>query len=335
MVLLLAGCGVAGGLLLAALAIGRYPVAPGDVLRLLVAALGGRDSGLPAELSTVVFSVRLPRALAALLVGGSLAAAGAAYQNVFRNPLVSPDILGVGAGASLGSVLGIFLHLPVAGVQMLAFAGGLAALGLVGLLAGRGRERGGRAELHVLVLTGVVVGGLAGAGTSLLKVLADPYDQLPTINFWLLGSLASVRPADLAALLPAVAVGLVTLLLLRWRIDLLTLDDEEAASLGADVGRLRAAVVAGATLMTAATVSIAGNIGWVGLLVPHLARMLVGPASARLLPLAALLGGAFLLAVDTTARTVAGQELPLGIVTALLGAPFFLVLLQRTGGGWR
>ncbi|MBM4321374.1 MAG: iron ABC transporter permease, partial [Deltaproteobacteria bacterium] len=219
------------------------------------------------------------------------------------------------------------------GFQALAFASGVATVAAVGLLARTGA--GPRRELHVLVLTGVVVGALASAGTSLLKVLADPYNQLPTITFWLLGSLAAVRPLDVVALLPAVALGLGILALLRWRLDLLTLDDDEARALGTHIIRLRAAVVAAATLMTAATVSLAGNIGWIGLVVPHLARMVAGPTSSRLLPAAALLGGAFLLVVDTGARSLAGQELPLGIVMALVGAPFFLVLLRRTSGGWR
>ena len=280
---------------------------------------------------TVLFGVRLPRIGAALLVGAALAAAGAAYQSLFRNPLVSPDILGVSAGAGLGAVLGIFLSLPVLGIQALAFAGGLATVGLVylGAAAVRGRE-----PVLVLVLAGVVVGALAGSMISLLKVLADPYDQLPAITFWLLGSLAGTTPADLAGALPAVLLGLAPLLLLRWRIDVLALGDEEARALGVEAGRLRRIVVEAATLVTAAVVAISGQIGWVGLIVPHMARILVGPGFARLLPTAMLMGAGYLLLVDTAARSLGTVETPLGILTALVGAPFFLWLLARGRTGW-
>ena len=279
----------------------------------------------------MLFGVRLPRIGAALLVGAALAGAGAAYQNLFRNPLVSPDILGVSAGAGLGAVLGIFLSLPVPGIQLLAFAGGIATVSLVYLVAAAVR---GREPVLVLVLAGVVVGALAGSIISLLKVLADPYDQLPAITFWLLGSLAGTTTADLAGALPAVLLGLVPLVLLRWRIDVLSLGDEEARALGVEAGRLRRLVVAAATLMTASVVAISGQIGWVGLIVPHVARILVGPGFARLLPTAMLLGAAYLLAVDTLARSLGTVETPLGILTALIGAPFFLWLLARGRTGW-
>jgi iron complex transport system permease protein len=279
----------------------------------------------------VVLNVRLPRVAAALLVGAALAAAGAAYQTLFRNPLVSPDILGVSAGAGLGAVLGIFLSLPVAMIQLFAFAGGLAAVGFVGIVAGAIRNA---EPTLVLVLTGVVIGALAGALTSLLKVLADPYDQLPAITFWLLGSLASVTDADVRPVLPAVALGLAPLVLMRWRIDVLGLGDEEARALGVEARRLRVLVILAATLMTAGVTALAGVVGWVGLVIPHLARMLTGPSFGRLLPVAALLGAGYLLAVDTLARTIAATEVPLGVLTAIVGAPFFVWLLARGRRGW-
>jgi iron complex transport system permease protein len=186
----------------------------------------------------------------------------------------------------------------------------------------------------VLVLTGVVMGALAGAATSLLKVMADPYDQLPAITFWLLGSLASTTPADLGPVLPAVIVGLLPLILLRWRINLLSLGDDEARALGVDAPRLRLLVIAAATLITASVVAIAGVVGWVGLVIPHIARMIVGPSFATLLPVAAILGAGYLLLVDTLCRTLATIEIPLGILTAVLGAPFFLYLLARGRRGW-
>src|SRR5690606_16983908 len=262
------------------------------------------------------------------LVGGALAAAGAAYQGMFRNPLVSPDILGVSAGAGLGAVLGIFLGLPLPWVQLLAFVGGLLAVSLVYLLASRIRRHD---PVLVLVLAGVALGTLLGAGISLLKILADPYSQLPSITFWLLGGLNGVSFADLASAAPLMLAGLLPLALLRWRINLLSLSDEEAAALGLNISRIRLLLILSATLMTASAVAITGIIGWIGLVVPHMARLLVGPEFSRLLPASLLLGASFLLLTDTLARTLAGIELPLGILTALIGAPFFLLLLARGG----
>ena len=265
------------------------------------------------------------------LEGASLAAAGAAYQGLFRNPLVSPDILGVSTGAGLGAVVGIFLSLPVAAIQLFAFAGGLATVALVYAISAAVR---GREPTLVLVLAGVVVGSLAGAAISLLKVLSDPYDQLPAITFWLLGSLASIRKADVFAAMPLVLLGLVPLILLRWRINVLSLGDEEAKALGVEAGRLRLVVIAAATLVTSSVVAISGVIGWVGLVIPHIARMLVGPDFSRLLPASMLLGAGYLVLVDTLARSIARVETPLGILTAMIGAPFFLWLLARGRDGW-
>jgi iron complex transport system permease protein len=316
-------------LVAAASLVGAYPLSLGDIL----AAIGRQLTGAApqGQVDTVLFEVRLPRVLAAVLIGASLAAAGAAYQTLFRNPLVSPDILGVSTGAGLGAVLGIFLSLPVAGIQLLAFAVGLATVGLVYAIASvvHGRE-----PILVLVLAGVVVGALAGAAISLLKILADPYDQLPAIVFWLLGSLSAIRRGEVWAAVPLVLVGLVPLVLLRWRINVLSLGDEEAKALGVEAGRLRFLVVAAATLMTASVVAISGVIGWVGLVIPHIARMAVGPSFDRLLPTAMLLGASYLLLVDTLARTMARIEVPIGILTAIIGAPFFLWLLARGREGW-
>lgn len=316
-------------LIVAAASVGAYPVtfheAMGALGRFLV---GAAPQG---QIDTVLFGVRLPRVLAAVMVGASLAAAGAAYQGLFRNPLVSPDILGVSTGAGLGAVLGIFLSLPVALIQLSAFAFGLLTVALVYVIGSMVR---GREPTLVLVLAGVVVGSLAGAAISLMKVLADPYDQLPAIVFWLLGSLASIRSGDVLSSAPLVLLALVPLVLLRWRINVLSLGDEEARSLGVEAGRLRFIVVVAATLMTASVVAISGVVGWVGLVIPHLARMLVGPNFDRLLPASMLMGGGYLLIVDTLARTIAPIEVPLGILTAIVGAPFFLWLLARGREGW-
>ena len=308
-----------------AFAVGRYPVSPAEVL----SALAGQAAD--PTVNTVVLQVRGPRVLAALLVGATLAAAGSAYQGMFRNPLVSPDILGVSTGAALGAVLGIFLSQDILMTQMLAFAGGL---GAVGLVYGVGSRLRGHDPLLALVLTGVVIGTLLGSAIALLKYLADPYNQLPAITFWLLGSLASISPNDLAVAAPLALLGLAPMLLLRWRVNLLALPDDEARALGVDTRRLRTVVVTCATLMTAAVVAISGIIGWVGLLIPHAARLLVGPDFGRLLPLAMLMGAAFMLAVDTLCRTVATIEVPPGVLTALIGTPFFLWLFAWARRTW-
>jgi len=309
---------------LVAAGIGPYRIPPQEVL----AALWRRVFGgaIDPTVETVLFRIRLPRVLAAMLVGAALSVAGAAYQSLFRNPLVSPDILGVSTGAGFGAVLGILLGLPVAAIQLLGFGGGLLTVAAVGALA---RTLRGGGDVLVLVLAGIVVGALAGAAISLVKVLADPYDQLPAITFWLLGSLAGVKVEDVAAVLPAVLVGLVPLLLLRWRIGVLSLGDDEARALGVDVPRLRLLVIVAATLVTAAVVAISGVIGWVGLMVPHMARLLVGPRFDRLLPAAILLGAAFMLAIDTLARSAAEIEIPLGVLTAAIGGPIFVWLLAH------
>ena len=308
-----------------AFAVGRYPVSPAEVL----SALAGQAAD--PTVNTVVLQVRGPRVLAALLVGAALAAAGSAYQGMFRNPLVSPDILGVSTGAALGAVLGIFLSQDILMTQMLAFAGGL---GAVGLVYGVGSRLRGHDPLLALVLTGVVIGTLLGSAIALLKYLADPYNQLPAITFWLLGSLASISPNDLAVAAPLALLGLAPMLLLRWRMNLLALPDDEARALGVDTRRLRTLVVACATLMTASVVAISGIIGWVGLLIPHAARLLVGPDFGRLLPLAMLMGAGFLLAVDTLCRTLATIEVPPGVLTALIGTPFFLWLFALARRTW-
>jgi len=319
-------------LVIVAFAVGRFPVSAGDLASILWARLTGAEHGLDPTIETVVVQIRGPRVAAALLIGAALAAAGAAYQNMFRNPLVSPDILGVSAGAAVGAVLGIFLSLNVIAIQSLAFAFGLAAVGLVYVTANAVR---GHDPLLVLVLAGVVVGSLLGACVALMKYLADPYNQLPAITFWLLGSLASASPEDVWSTLPLMLLGLVPMWLLRWRINLLALDDEEARALGVETGRIRLAVIAAATLMTSASVAISGVIGWIGLVIPHFARLLVGPDFARLLPTSILLGAGFLLGVDTLARTVAQIEIPLGVLTAFVGTPLFLWQLATARRGWQ
>jgi iron complex transport system permease protein len=322
--------GVLIGGLLAAFTVGRYPVGLGDLVGVLAKALGHRVDISPA-IETVVLQVRGPRVLAAVLVGAALALAGTAFQGLFRNPLVSPDILGASSGAALGAVIGIYLSFGVFAIQAVAFLGGLVAVAAVYVIGSAVRSRD---PILVLVLTGVVVGSLFGAGVGLVKYLADPYNQLPAMTFWLLGSLSATTAPDLIPLLGPIALGALVLIALRWRMNVMSLPEEEARALGVATGRLRVAIIAAATLVTSASVAAAGIIGWVGLVVPHLARSLVGPDFARLLPASAILGGGYLLLIDTLARTMAQVEIPLGILTAVIGTPFFIWLLASVQKTW-
>ncbi|MET3841468.1 iron complex transport system permease protein [Bradyrhizobium sp. OAE829] len=317
--------------LLLALTVGRYPVGLGDLLSVLYAKLAGHRADVHPAVESVIFQVRGPRVIAAMLVGAALAVAGTAFQGLFRNPLVSPDILGASSGAALGAVVGIYLSLGIFAIQAVAFVGGLIAVAIVYVIGAAVRSRD---PILVLVLTGVVVGSLFGAGVGLVKYLADPYNQLPAMTFWLLGSLSATGIADLLPLFGPVALGTAVLVALRWRMNVMSLPEEEARALGVATGPLRIAIVAAATLVTSASVATAGIIGWVGLVVPHLARSLVGPDFARLLPAAAILGGGYLLLIDTLARTMAQVEIPLGILTAVIGTPFFIWLLASVQKNW-
>jgi iron complex transport system permease protein len=311
--------------------VGRYPVGLADVFHVLLAKITGRAADVPAAVENVIWQVRGPRILAAAMIGAALAVAGTAFQGLFRNPLVSPDLLGASSGAALGAVLGIYFSLGIFAIQAFAFAGGLVAVGAVYLIGTAVRARD---PILVLVLTGVVIGSLLGAGVGLIKYLADPYNQLPAMTFWLLGSLAATNASDLIPLFGPVAFGSLVLLALRWRMNVMSLPDEEARALGVPTGPLRIVIVAAATLVTSASVATAGIIGWVGLVVPHMARSLVGPDFAKLIPASALLGGGFLLVIDTLARTSAAIEIPLGILTALIGTPFFIWLLASVSKTW-
>jgi len=317
----LCGLLVSLAVLASALMTGAFPLGGAEVISLLFS-----PETLDPQLAIVFWQIRLPRILAALLIGAGLSGAGAAYQGMFQNPLVSPDILGVAAGAGLGACLAIWLQMPVVAVQAMAFIGGLLIVTLVSLTA-RGAKH--HDPILALVLTGIAWGTLSGAAISLIKILADPYTQLPSITFWLLGGLSSITPDDLYYAGTGITVGVLPLLLLRWRLNLLSLPEEEALVMGVNVRHLRLVCIVSATLITASAVAIAGIIGWVGLVVPHVSRLLTGTDYQRLMPLSLFCGGLFLLCTDTLARTVNHTELPLGIVTSFIGAPFFLTLLLR------
>jgi iron complex transport system permease protein len=320
------------------LTVGRYPVAPQTAFSVLIAqvlpALSSFAAPLGAEAGeaqTVILGIRLPRIFAALLVGAALSVSGAAYQGLFRNPLVSPGILGVSAGAGFGAALAILLGLGMTGVQTLAFLGGMLAVGAAWMI-GAAIARHGDPSLPML-LAGIVVGTLFTAFISLIKFAADPDDALPAITFWLMGSLAALNPGELATAAALILPGVVLLAALGWTLNALAFGDEEARALGVATGWARLFIIICATLSTAAAVAMSGIIALVGLIAPHLARMLVGPDHRVLLPVSALIGAILLLAVDDLARSLFAAEIPLGIVTAIIGAPFFLYLLHR-GQKW-
>jgi iron complex transport system permease protein len=310
--------------------IGRFEVEPGNVIRILFSPVIPMEQTWTAAEATIIFQVRLPRIIAAVMVGAALSMAGAAYQGLFKNPLVSPDILGISHGAGFGAALAILVSSSTWLIQVSAFAGGILAVACTYLLSLLYKKT----NILILVLSGVIVSAFFQALVSITKYLADPYEKLPTIVFWLMGSLSSVRYSDILAIGPAMLFGGIVLLLIRWRINLLSLSSEEAQTLGIDLRRITAIIILCATLLTASAVCISGIIGWVGLVVPHLGRMITGPDYSRLLPMTIAIGASYLLIMDDLSRTLITTEIPLGILTALLGAPFFAYLLWRRKAGW-
>lgn len=310
---------------LASLMLGRYPITPVEAFGMLANLVFPVDPFWTSQQETLFFQVRLPRIVLALMVGCSLAAAGAAYQGTFQNPLVSPDILGASQGAAFGAAVAILLGLGSLSVSLFAFAFSIGAVLLVLVIGARAKGN----HLLIVVLAGVMVSSLFQAGVSFTKLIADPADQLQAITYWLMGSLTGGRWSDMAMAAIPIAVGLVALFALRWRINVLTMGDDEASTMGVNARRVRLIVILAATLVTAASVSISGMIGWVGLVIPHFARMVVGCDYRKLLPASMLMGASFLLIVDDVARLVATSEIPIGILTAFVGAPFFLYLITR------
>jgi len=313
--------------LLGSLLVGRYALSPGQLVHMLWTRISGGAADWPISDDKVVFAVRLPRVAAAALVGAALAVSGAAYQGMFRNPMVSPDILGASTGAGFGAAVAILLGAGYFGISAAAFCCGLLAVAAAWLVS-----RLSKADQAVaLILAGMMISSLFSAGTSFVKLVADTQQQLPAITYWLMGSLSSIKDKDVVFLAIPVTLGMIPLFFLRWRMNLLTVGEEEAQSMGVNTRRLRGAVIVCATLLTSASVAVSGMIGWVGLVIPHFCRMLFGYDYRRLIPAGALFGAAFLLAVDDIARLVTTGELPLGILTAFVGAPLFLYLIA-TGG---
>jgi iron complex transport system permease protein len=319
------------GLFFISLFWGRYSIPPWEVLQILGSKIFGFEHGLPDTLETIVINVRLPRAILAMMVGSGLAISGASFQGIFSNPLVSPDILGVTAAAGFGAAIAILLGGNTTGIQISAFAFGIIGVGLAYLISRVYKT----SPTLMLVLAGVIVAALFGALTSATKFIADPESKLPAITFWLMGSLASASWKDVLRIILPVAIGSGGLLLLRWRLNLLAMGDVEARSLGVRTELLKGVIIVCTTLVSAASVCVAGVIGWIGLIIPHVARMLVGPDHKVLLPASLAIGAGYLLLIDDIARTITAAEIPLGILTAVVGAPFFAYLLRKTKGGWK
>ena len=315
---------------LISLMVGRFDVPPLDVVTALLSGIIPFPDLSPTVRSVIV-DVRLPRVIAVILVGAALSVAGTAFQGLFRNPLVSPDILGVSAGAGFGAAIALLLTDNIFATQIFAFITGLIAVGLA-----YGISRVYKVNNTItLVLAGIVVGALFQALTSLVKYVADPLNKLPAIVFWLMGSFNHVSNQDLVVAAPILLSGMGILYLIRWRINVLSMGEDDARALGVNIERLKAIIIVSATVISAASVSICGIVGWIGLVIPHAGRIFVGPDHKFLIPVAALIGASYLLMVDTVARTITMTEIPIGIITALIGAPVFAYLLMKTQGGWR
>lgn len=305
--------------------VGKYPVSPGDSLKIMLGALL-RKTGSANEMTVnVVLGLRVPRILASVIVGGALSMSGAAYQGIFKNPLVSPDFLGVSSGACIGAAVAILLSLSATYISVFAFVFGIVAVLITVAIPAM---MGNRTNV-MLVLSGIIVGTAMSSILGFIKYIADPNTQLASITYWTMGSFAYITLADLFAVLPIIAIPGVILILMAWWIDVLSMGEDEARTLGARVGLIRGITIICATLLTAGSVCIAGTISWVGLIVPHFGRMAVGPSNRKLLPMCALLGGLFMLAVDTLTRTIGTTEMPVSILTGVLGAPIFCWLLFR------
>lgn len=308
-----------------ALCFGHYSLSPITCIKMLLCKPFGINGGWTDLDESVLFGIRLPRIIGAIAVGACLAISGASYQSVFQNPLVSPDILGVSSGACVGAALAILMHLPNIMIMMMSFGFGvltvLATISIPKLL---------RSESNVmLVLSGIVIGGVTGSAMGIIKYVADPQSELPQITYWTMGSLDGLPIATIA--FAAIPIGICILILVRlsWWIDIISMGEKDAKTLGANVNRIRFITIACSTLLTAIAVCLCGTIGWVGLVIPHFARMFVGPNNTKLIPTASILGAIFLLAVDTIARNIAAAEVPLGIITGIVGAPFYAWLLYR------
>lgn len=311
---------------LIALSAGRMYISFADVVK-SCANLFGAGFGVDERVQTVVLTIRLPRVILAVLVGAGLAVSGVTFQSLFANPLATPDTLGVASGASFGAALGIILGCKLIGTQIFALVFGLGAVALTAL-SGMGKEK----NIGTTVLAGIMVGSLFSGLVSLLKFVADTDTQLPAITYWLMGSLSGAGYKSLMLGSPLIICGVAVIFFIRWRLNILPLSDEEAYASGANIHILRIAAILSATVITASCVSMCGQVGWVGLLVPHICRMKLGSNHTKLVPASISVGAAFMLVVDTAARCISASEIPVSVLTAIIGAPFFIFLMRRNGG---
>lgn len=319
--------------ILVSVVLGRYSLTIEEFLKVIWSKMPFVDMERTWEVAAekVLFEIRLPRIGAAILIGAALSMAGVCYQGMFRNPLVSPDILGASTGAGFGAALAILLGAGYFAISTSAFIFGMAAVALAYVVSRLSRTN----ETLAMILGGMVISSLFSAGTSFIKLVADTDDELPAITYWLMGQLSSIKQEDLLFIIVPMAIGMIPLFLVRWRLNLLTIEEETSKSVGINITLLRLVVVVSATLLTASAVSVSGMIGWVGLVIPHFCRMIFGYDYRRLIPATALFGAAFLLIVDDIARLATTAEIPIGILTSFVGAPLFIYLLLTTGGGGR
>ena len=313
--------------MLGAIAIGRYSITIGQIINTLLPE-NLAFAEVNENVRTVIYNIRLPRVLMAVLAGSGLAISGAAFQSLFSNPLATPDTLGVATGTSFGATLGIMLGFNSFGIQVSAFIFGIICVILVYFIS---RIRG-QSNMIMIILAGMVIGSLFEAMVSLIKYTADPQDELPQITFWLMGSMSGIDLHDLMLGSPFILAGIIIIFVLRWKMNMLSLHEDEAKSLGVNVQVVRMFVIAAATLITASVVSVCGKIGWVGLLIPHISRMIFGNNNKNVIPASIGLGAVFMVVIDTIARSATAAEIPISILTAVVGAPFFIILLRKTGG---
>ena len=307
--------------------LGRYPVSPPELMKIILSGIIDIPQSWLDAAENVIFQIRLPRVLAAAIIGAALSIAGVSYQGMFQNPMVSPDILGASSGAGFGAALAILLGAGYMGISVAAFLFGLAA---VMLAYGISRVSRINATL-AMILAGMMIGSLFTSCTSFVKLVADTEQTLPAITYWLMGSLVSIKPQDVAFAIVPIIAGSVPLFLLKWRMNLLTVGEEEAQAMGINTRALRLVVIVCATLLTASSVAISGMIGWVGLVIPHFCRMIFGYDYRKIIPAAALFGATFLMVVDNIARLATTAEIPLGILTSFVGAPIFVYLILKGG----
>ena len=310
-----------------ALGMGRYTISLSEIVNAFFPGVFSNNE-VEQTVKTVLFTIRTPRVILALIAGAGLSVAGASFQGLFSNPLATPDTLGVASGASFGAALGILLQLPTYGIQISAVIFGVCAVVIVYAVS----QIKGSSSVIMIILSGMVVGALFNAFVSLVKYIADPQDTLPAIMFWLLGSLAGTNFEKLMLGSPALAIGIIVVYVLRWRLNVMSLHEDEAKSLGTNVKMIRISIIVASTMITASVISMCGAIGWVGLLIPHVARMIFGNDNQLVIPACMGLGATYLLVIDTIARSVSAAEIPVSILTAIVGAPVFIILLRKTGG---